>query len=78
MHDEQDQAAVALSDRRWLRLGPEHTRFWRYGEKPARHQPLDERQLLTDAAFAQIMAGLTCSATRSQKAASVTSRRCAR
>ncbi len=58
MHDEQEQAAVALSDRRWLRLGPEHTRFWRYGEKPARHQPLDERQLLTDAAFAQIMAGL--------------------
>ena len=58
MHDEQEQVAVALGDRRWLRLGPEHTRFWRYGEKPARHQPLDERQLLTDAAFAQIMAGL--------------------
>ncbi len=58
MHDEREQAAVALGDRRWLRLGPEHTRFWRYGEKPARHHRLDERHLLTDAAFAQIMAGL--------------------
>ena len=58
MHDEREHAAVALGDRRWLRLGPEHTRFWRYGEKPKRHEPLDERELLTDAAFAQIMAGL--------------------
>ena len=58
MHDEREQAAVALGDRRWLRLGPEHTRFWRYGEKPKRHEPLDERELLTDAAFAQVMAGL--------------------
>ena len=58
MHDEQEQAAIALGERRWRRLGPEHTRFWRYGEKPARHHPLDERELLTDAAFAQIMAGL--------------------
>jgi integrase len=58
MHDEREQAAVALGDRRWLRLGPEHTRFWRYGEKPARHHRLDERDLLSDAAFAQIMAGV--------------------
>jgi integrase len=58
MHDEREQAAVALGERRWRRLGPEHTRFWRYGEKPKRHHPLDERELLTDAAFAQIMAGL--------------------
>jgi hypothetical protein len=58
MADEREQAAVALGDRRWLRLGPEHTRFWRYGEKPARHHRLDERHLLTDAAFSQIMAGL--------------------
>lgn len=58
MADEREQAAAALGDRRWLRLGPEHTRFWRYGEKPARHHRLDERHLLTDAAFAQIMAGL--------------------
>jgi hypothetical protein len=58
MHDEREQAAVALGDRRWLRLGPEHTRFWRFGEKPARHHPIDERHLLTDAAFSQIMAGL--------------------
>lgn len=58
MHDEREQAAAALDDRRWLRLGPEHTRFWRYGEKPARHHRVDERHLLTDAAFAQIMAGL--------------------
>ncbi|MEA2218945.1 MAG: hypothetical protein QOJ35_1571 [Solirubrobacteraceae bacterium] len=43
---------------RSLRLGPEHTRFWRWGEKPARHHRVDERHLLTDAAFAQIMAGL--------------------
>jgi integrase len=41
-----------------LRLGPEHTRFWRFGEKPARHHPIDERHLLTDAAFSQIMVGL--------------------
>lgn len=58
MHDEREQAAAALGDRRWLRLGPEHTRFWRHGEKPGRHHRLDERHLLTDAAFAQIMAGL--------------------
>jgi hypothetical protein len=58
MHDEREQAAAALGDRRWLRLGPEHTRFWRHGEKPARHHPLDERHLLPDAAFAQIIAGL--------------------
>jgi hypothetical protein len=34
MADHKDEAARALGDRRWERLGYEHTRLWRLGEKP--------------------------------------------
>ena len=58
MHDHQDAAAAALDEPGWLRLGPQHARFYRHGEKPRQHRGLArEPMVIDDDAFTQIMAG---------------------
>jgi hypothetical protein len=56
MHDHQDAAAAALAEPGWLRLGPQHSRFFRPGEKP-RSRGARTDQVIDDAAFSKIMAG---------------------
>lgn len=57
MHDHQHTAAAALGAPGWLRLGPEHTRLLRRGERPRqdrhRHGPI-----LDTTTFSAIMAGI--------------------
>ena len=58
MTDHQDSVAVVLSEPGWLRLGPAHTRFYRYGERPRPRQgESGEPKLIDEDAFTQIMAG---------------------
>jgi hypothetical protein len=45
MADHKLEAARALSDARWERLGDQHTRLWRPGEKPRISVPPDEDSL---------------------------------
>jgi integrase len=56
MHDNQDAAAAALAEPGWLRLGPQHARFYRPGEKPRSRGPREEH-VIDDEAFSKIMAG---------------------
>jgi integrase len=58
MHDNKDAAASALAEPGWARLGPEHARFYRRGEKPRppRYRE-DDRDVIGDEALAAIMAG---------------------
>lgn len=56
MHDNQDTAAAALAEPGWLRLGPQHARFYRHGEKPRSRGPRGEH-VIDDEAFSKIMAG---------------------
>lgn len=58
MHDHREEAARALNEPGWLRLGPEHTGFWRRGEKPRPPVRPQERSVIDDGAFSQIMANL--------------------
>jgi integrase len=58
MHDNQDAAASALAEPGWLRLGPEHERFYRRGEKPMPPRfREDSRDVIGEQALAAIMAG---------------------
>lgn len=57
MHEHCDIAAAALGERAWLRLGTEHARFYRHGEKPRPPQGAHERDIISDDVFTQIMAG---------------------
>ena len=56
MHDNREAAAAALAEPGWLRLGPEHARFYRHGEKPYSRGPREEH-FIDDEAFSKIMAG---------------------
>jgi integrase len=58
MHDNKEAAASALAEPGWLRLGPEHFRFYRRGEKPRPPRYRQDRfDVIDDQALAAIMAG---------------------
>lgn len=58
MSDNKGAAASALSEPGWLRLGPEHERFYRRGEKPRPPRCReDDRDVIGEQALAAIMAG---------------------
>jgi integrase len=56
MHDNKDAAAAALGEPGWLRLGPEHARFFRRGELPRVRLSDPDAQVIGDAAMSKIMA----------------------
>ena len=56
MHDNKDAAAAAPGDPGWLRLGPEHARFFRPGELPRTRLSDPDAQVISDTAMSQIMA----------------------
>lgn len=58
MADNKDAATVALAESGWLRLGPQHTGFYRRGELPGKQQSRVEGQLIDEDAMSQVMAGL--------------------
>jgi len=55
MADHRLEAARALGDRRWERLGDQHTRLWRPGEKPRIPEPPGEDSLFDATTMAQLM-----------------------
>jgi integrase len=55
MADHKLEAARALTDPRWERLGDQHTRLWRQGEKPRISQPPDEDSLFDQTTMDQLM-----------------------
>ena len=56
MHDNKDAAAAALGEPGWLRLGPQHTVFFRRGDLP-RVRPADSgAQVIGDGDMSRIMA----------------------
>ncbi|OHV52829.1 MULTISPECIES: tyrosine-type recombinase/integrase [unclassified Frankia] len=59
MHDHKHEAAAALGDPGWLRLGPQHAAFYRRGEipRPVAHRDT-EQNVIPEAAFTQIMASI--------------------
>lgn len=58
MHDHKDAAASALAEPGWLRLGHEHERFYRRGEKPRSPRfREDSLHVIDERALAAIMAG---------------------
>jgi hypothetical protein len=58
MADNKDAVAAALAEPGWLRLGPQHTGFYRRGELPGKAQPHLEGQVIEADAMTQIMARL--------------------
>jgi integrase len=58
MADNKDAAAAALAEPCWLRLGPQHSGFYRRGELPGKQQPRLYGQVIDDDAMAQVMTGL--------------------
>ncbi|MET3142800.1 UNVERIFIED_ORG: integrase [Arthrobacter sp. UYEF2] len=58
MTENKDDAAAALADQGWSRLGPEHTRFYRRGELGSKPRPRLEGQIIDDEAMSQVMVGL--------------------
>jgi integrase len=56
MLDHRDEAAEALGDPRWKRLGAAHARFYRVGEKPRASARVDEAKIINDATMSRIMA----------------------
>jgi integrase len=58
MADNKGAAAAALAEPGWLRLGPQHTGFYRRGELPGKPKPRLDGQVIDDDALTQIMAGL--------------------
>ena len=58
MTDNKDAAAAALAEPGWLRLGPEHTGFYRRGELPGKPRPRLDGQVIDDDAMTRIMGGL--------------------
>ncbi|MDQ3722082.1 MAG: tyrosine-type recombinase/integrase [Actinomycetota bacterium] len=55
MTDHRLEAARALSDERWARLGDEHARLWRAGEKPRAPERPDDDVYFDDTTMAQLM-----------------------
>ncbi len=58
MTDHREEAARALAEPGWLRLGPQHTTLWRRGEKGRPAVRPQRRDVIDDAAFSQVMANL--------------------
>ena len=58
MTDNKEAAAAALAEPGWLRLGPQHARFYRRGELPGKPRPELGREVIDDDAMTQIMAGI--------------------
>jgi integrase len=58
MLDHRDDAAHALGDQRWKRLGAVHARFYRFGEKPRAPTRVDEAKIIDDASMSRIMANI--------------------
>ena len=56
MLDNRHDAAHALGDERWERLGAVHARFYRFGEKPRAPARVDENKIIDDAWMSRIMA----------------------
>ena len=55
MADHKLEAARALHDPRWERLGDQHTRLWRQGEKPRISEPPGEDSLFDQTTMDQLM-----------------------
>jgi integrase len=55
MADHKHEAARALGDARWERLGEQHTRLWRQGEKPRVPNGPDDDVYFDDHTMAQLM-----------------------
>jgi integrase len=55
MADHKLEAVRALGDKRWERLGDQHTRLWRQGEKPRVPHGPDDDVYFDDATMAQLM-----------------------
>ena len=58
MLDHRHDAANALADERWNRLGAVHARFYRFGEKPRIPPRVDEAKIIDDASMSRIMANV--------------------
>ena len=58
MTDNKEAAAAALAEPGWLRLGPQHARFYRRGEPPGKPRPELGREVTDDDAMTQIMTGI--------------------
>jgi hypothetical protein len=58
MLDHPQDAASALADERWNRLGAIHARFYRFGEKPRIPPRVDEAKIIDDASMSRIMANV--------------------
>jgi integrase len=58
LHEHRDTAALALGEPGWARLGAEHARLFRHGEKPRPDAGRNDPEIIDDGAFSQIMAGL--------------------
>jgi integrase len=58
MLDHRHDAARALADERWNRLGAVHARFYRFGEKPRIPARVDESKIIDDASMSRIMASV--------------------
>jgi integrase len=58
MHDDKDAAAAALTEPGWLRLGPQHTVFFRRGELPRPRLADPDADVISDTAMSRIMAGI--------------------
>src|SRR5260370_10041232 len=56
MHDNKDAAAAALAEPGWLRLGPQHTVFFRRGELPRQRLADPDADVIGDTAMSKIMA----------------------
>ena len=56
MLDHRQDAAQALSDERWKRLGAVHARFYRFAEKPRAPARVDETKIIDDASMSRMMA----------------------
>jgi integrase len=58
MLDHHHDAANALADQRWNRLGAVHARFYRFGEKPRIPARVEEAKIIDDASMSRIMANV--------------------
>jgi integrase len=58
MLDHHHDAAIALADERWNRLGAAHARFYRFGEKPRIPARVDDAKIIDDTSMSRIMANV--------------------
>jgi integrase len=58
MHDNRAEAARALGDSGWRRLGPQHAVFWRRGEKGQPRVEPNRPEVIDETAMSQITANL--------------------